>query len=99
LKGTSTIGWICESIQFSYNGGSGWYNYITGDPSQVAIVMTFKERTKSHKGEATQTDWSDLKPDDITSKAADGAIQKPSPTSGGSGGDPWDSENNWTQKF
>jgi hypothetical protein len=58
LKGASTIGWICESIQFSYNGGSTWYNYITGDPTQVTIVMSFKERTKSNKGKADKTDWS-----------------------------------------
>jgi hypothetical protein len=60
LKGASTIGWVCESIQFSYNGGSTWYNYITGDPTQVTIVMGFKERTKSNKGQAKPTDLNRL---------------------------------------
>jgi hypothetical protein len=59
LKGASTIGWVCESIQFSYNGGSTWYNYITGDPTQVTISMAFKERTKSNKGKAETTNWSE----------------------------------------
>jgi hypothetical protein len=80
LKGTSTIGWICESIQFSYNGGSGWYNYITGDPSQVAIVMTFKERTKSNKGEANVTDWSELPTQEIAPTSE--LPTRPSPTAG-----------------
>lgn len=97
LKGTGSIGWICESFQVNYNGGSGWYNYITGDPSQVGIVMTFKERTKSNKGESLASDFNEWATTPDGTPLSSG--QKPSATSGGSGGDPWDNENNWTQKF
>lgn len=85
LKGTSTIGWICESIQFSYNGGSTWYNYITGDPTQVTIVMSFKERTKSNKGKTDVTDWSSLASSSSSKDAltaSDGAPTPPSPIAG-----------------